>query len=238
MEKDAFEYLNNLSNSAADKKIQVKNGDTFLIGDDVHPWHHDYSANEAIEVHTLAAIVDYLKAGADKRQEIMINVVSPSKVHVYGPMNDFGEREELLRATLVQDSIMLNQFINREQLNIMLQSQFKDTPDKKAIIDFISHLKEDKDSSEVMDDGVTQTATVKTGVASVGRAKVPNPVTLKPYRTFTEVDQPESLFVFRMAEGMRGAIYEADGGMWKNAAIKGIKDYLTSSIGNNIPVLG
>ncbi|GAX07021.1 hypothetical protein IWT25_02369 [Secundilactobacillus pentosiphilus] len=238
MEKDAFEYLNNLANSAADKKVQVKNGDTFLIGDDVHPWHHDYSANEPIEVHTLTAIVDYLKSGADNRQPIMINVVSPSKVYVYGPMDGFGEREELMRATLVQDHVMLNQFMDREQLNIMLQAQFEDTPDKKAIIDFISHLKEDKDSSEVVDDGVTQMATVKTGVASVGIAKVPNPVALKPYRTFPEVDQPESQFIFRMAERMQGAIYEADGGMWKNNAIKGIKEYLASAISDKIKILG
>lgn len=204
----------------------------------MHPWHHDYSANEPIEVHTLATIVDYLKSGADDRQPIMINVVLPSKVYVYGPMDGFGEREELMRATLVQDNVMLNQFMDREQLNIMLQAQFKDTPDKKAIIDFISHLKEDKDSSEVVDDGVTQMATIKTGVASVGRAKVPNPVALKPYRTFPEVDQPESQFIFRMAERMQGAIYEADGGMWKNDAIKGIKEYLASAISGKITILG
>ncbi|WP_203648942.1 hypothetical protein [Secundilactobacillus yichangensis] len=238
MEKDAFEYLNSLSNTAADKKVQVKDGKTFLIGDDVHPWHDDVTAKEAVEVHTLTAIIDYLKSGADERKHIMIHVVSPSEVCLYGPMNDYGERETLLRATLVQDWVMFNQFIDREELNIMLQAQFKDTPDKTAIIDFISHLKEDKDSSEVTDDGVTQTATVKTGVASVGRAKVPNPVVLKPYRTFTEIRQPVSQFVFRMAQGMRGAIFEADGGMWKNEAIEEIKEFLKANIPGKPTILG
>lgn len=40
------------------------------------------------------------------------------------------------------------------------------------------------------DDGVTQKATVKTGIASKGDAIVPNPVRLRPYRTFIEVEQP------------------------------------------------
>ena len=80
------------------------------------------------------------------------------------------------------------------------------------------------------DDGITQKATIKTGIASKGDAVVPNPVILRPFRTFVEVEQPESAFVFRMREGGRGeiecAIFEADGGAWKNAAMKRIKEYL------------
>ena len=47
--------------------------------------------------------------------------------------------------------------------------------------------------------------------------KVPNPVTLRPFRTFIEVEQPESKFIFRMREGGRCAIFEADGahGSWR-----------------------
>lgn len=80
------------------------------------------------------------------------------------------------------------------------------------------------------DDGITQKATVKTGLASRGDAVIPSPVTLKPYRTFTEVDQPESRFVFRMKEdkyeGVQCALFEADGGAWKLQAMENIKGYL------------
>lgn len=84
------------------------------------------------------------------------------------------------------------------------------------------------------DDGVTQKATIKTGIASKGDAIIPNPVALKPYRTFTEVDQPESAFVFRMREGRAGgiecAIYEADGGAWEREAMESIKAYLKDAL--------
>ena len=58
---------------------------------------------------------------------------------------------------------------------------------------------------------------------------VPNPVTLRPYRTFTEVTQPESEFVFRMKDDSMSvycALFEADGGAWKREAMKNIKEHL------------
>ena len=72
--------------------------------------------------------------------------------------------------------------------------------------------------------------TIKTGIASVGEAEVPNPVTLAPYRTFPEIEQVESKFIFRMKEGPLAAIFEADGGAWKNEAMKRIKEYLVENL--------
>lgn len=75
------------------------------------------------------------------------------------------------------------------------------------------------------------------GIASKADAEVPNPVSLRPYRTFHEIEQPESLFVFRMKErdGMNCAIYEADGGAWRNTAIQSIKKYLDDFVKTELP---
>ena len=78
------------------------------------------------------------------------------------------------------------------------------------------------------DDGISQKTTIKSGVANNADVIVPNPVRLRPYRTFAEIEQPESSFVFRIKdseEGPRFKIVEADGGLWKNAAMKKIKEY-------------
>lgn len=82
--------------------------------------------------------------------------------------------------------------------------------------------------AQYSDDGISQKATVKTGIASKGDAIVPNPVKLQPYRTFHEVEQPMSEFIFRMKsdDGVRCALFEADGGAWENVAMKKIKEYL------------
>lgn len=63
---------------------------------------------------------------------------------------------------------------------------------------------------------------------------VPNPVNLIPYRTFLEVEQPASDFVFRVSEGRGGApvfkLVTADGGVWKSQAVANVKAYLTEAL--------
>ena len=72
------------------------------------------------------------------------------------------------------------------------------------------------------------------GIASKSDALVPNPVRLTPYRTFLEVEQPASDFIFRMKqdkyEGIVCAIFEADGGAWKMEATQRIKEYLQKEL--------
>lgn len=49
----------------------------------------------------------------------------------------------------------------------------------------------------LLDDGVTQQVTASTGLAKLGLVGLPNPVTLRPYRTFSEVEQPPSRYIVR-----------------------------------------
>jgi hypothetical protein len=62
-------------------------------------------------------------------------------------------------------------------------------------------------------------------------AKLKSRVTLAPFRTFTEVEQPASDFIFR-AKQMKPdslpqlALFEADGGKWRLAAIENIAAFL------------
>lgn len=75
------------------------------------------------------------------------------------------------------------------------------------------------------DNGISTTVTTKKGVALQSNEQIRPIITLKPYRTFQEVDQPESIFLIRVNE--RGITFtEADGGMWKLKARETIKDFL------------
>ena len=79
---------------------------------------------------------------------------------------------------------------------------------------------------------------VKTGVASKTETIVPSPVHLKPYRTFDEIDQPESDFIFRIQsdkfDGITCALFSADGGAWKTEAKQRIKEYLSNELSDLI----
>ena len=184
-----------------------------------------------LTVSTLTGLVDYIKSDLDKLPEkLLIQVISPRKVALYSPLNADREREQYISAeAILPDNVVYDRFIGTEQFNIMLQSAFVDVGTKSALLKYTG-LIQDEAVKTTGDDGVSQQVTVKTGVASVGQAIVPNPVELAPYRTFPEVEQPISKFIFRMQEGPRAALYEADGGAWRNKAILSIKEYLQEEL--------
>lgn len=185
----------------------------------------------ALTVSTLTGFVDYIKSNLDKLPEqLLVQVKSHDEVRLYSPLNEDREREEFVQAqAILPNNIVYDRFISTEQFNIMLQSSFTEAGDKEVLLKYTGLIKDEAVKS-TGDDGVSQAVTIKTGVASVGQAVVPNPVTLAPYRTFPEVEQPLSKFIFRMQEGPKAAIFEADGGAWRNQAIKNIKEYLEQEL--------
>lgn len=186
---------------------------------------------DALTVSTLTGLVDYIKSKLDTLPEkLLIQVKSPSKVDLYSPLNADREREQYISAeAILPDNVVYDRFIGTEQFNIMLQSAFVDVGTKSALLKYTGLIKNEAVKT-TGDDGVSQQVTVKTGVASVGQAIVPNPVELAPYRTFPEVEQPASKFIFRMKEGPSAALFEADGGAWRNKAILSIKEYLQEEL--------
>jgi hypothetical protein len=84
------------------------------------------------------------------------------------------------------------------------------------------------------DDGVTQRVTAKTGVARIANVGVPRIVSLRPYRTFQDLDQqPEGKFLLRIRKEGNSptiALFAADGQMWGNKAIGLCKSYLEAGI--------
>lgn len=186
---------------------------------------------ETLTVSTLTGLVDYIKSNIDTLPEkLLIQVKSHKGVSLYSPLNDDRERERYISAeAILPNNVQYDRFLNTEQFNIMLQSAFVDVGTKSTLLKYTG-LIQDEAVKTTGDDGISQQVTVKTGVASVSQAIVPNPVELAPYRTFPEVEQPISKFIFRMKEGPSAAIFEADGGAWRNEAIKNIKEYLQEQL--------
>lgn len=184
----------------------------------------------SIEMTTLTSLVEYIKANIDTMDEKMIiHVQSPTKVAMYSKLDDERERELLVEVNAQVPEFRYGRYMDHESFLIALQSKFIDNPDRELLLKFTGTV-ESGTVAQYGDDGITQKATIKTGIASKGEAIVPNPVKLRPFRTFLEVEQPESAFVFRMQQdgngGVNCAIFEADGGAWKNAAMRNVKDYL------------
>lgn len=227
MIKEALEYIVGLG-KAEEHQIY---GDTYS-DKPLHRIDPYIPKSEAIVMHTLTSLVDYIKAHIDDMTEKMIiEVRSPEEVVLCSQLDMNRDRETMAIVYARIPSFPFDSFMDKEKFCINLQSKFIDDPetDRALILKFAGTV-EAGTVAEYGDDGVTQKATVKTGIASKGEAIVPNPVKLRPYRTFLEVVQPKSEFIFRMKQdkydGINCAIFEADGGAWQMEATKAIKEYL------------
>lgn len=227
MIKEALQYLVELGKA----EEHTINGDTYS-DKPLHRIDMYIPKANAIEMHTLTSLVDYIKSDVDAMSEKMIvEVASPTKVNMYSQLDYNRDREKLVSVSARVPEFSFNNFMDQEKFCINLQSKFINDPqtDRSLILKFAGTV-EAGTVAEYGDDGITQKATVKTGIASNGDAIVPNPVKLRPYRTFLEVEQPISEFIFRMKQdkydGINCAIFEADGGAWQIAATKAIKEYL------------
>lgn len=192
----------------------------------------------ALEVHTLSALKTYLdNPGVDllDKSRLFLHVESPSVVNLYGPIGDDEHnlnRNHYLSATTTHDEYKFEHYVEHEQFIIGLMSRFDDTPERDALLLQVASIK-DNEVVEVTDDTVSQKVNVQQGVHLVGTVRVTNPVTLAPFRTFPEVDQPESQFVIRLRRGGGGkpavALFEADGGAWQLEAIDSIAAWLKAN---------
>ena len=175
--------------------------------------------------------VDYLKTDLNnlKNQRLIVAVEKNDEVCVWSENDELEHRTLLVDVKARIPELSFGRFLSSEQFNIMLQSNFIDDNDRGTLLEFASALKIEN-GAEIEDTGVYQVATVKTGVASLAKGKTPNPVTLRPYRTFGEVEQPASLFVFRIDKQANMALFEADGKRWVADAVGNIAAYLKEQL--------
>lgn len=192
---------------------------------------------EPINFRTLTGLLNYIAyMDADRKggHPYFVQVQDETTVRLVSGLDGDREREILATATAEIPRIPFESFIDTERLVIVLQSMFTDDwdTDRAALLKFAGTVKSES-VTEYGDDGVSQKATIKCGVASVTEAVVPSPCKLRPYRNFLEVEQPLSRFIFRMRnEGqlVTAALIEADGGAWRNEARQSIKEYLDAEL--------
>jgi hypothetical protein len=193
---------------------------------------------QAISIKTLTGLVDYVKNNVDKIDDVLVvHIVSPTKVQVYSELRADMNRDKYIECEAWTPQITYGSFVDIESFNIMLQACFLQNEYSAAVLQVVGNIKEDN-VQNTSDDGISQKVTAKSGISTVTEVALPNPVILCPFRTFAEVDQPESKFVFRMQNGPKAAIFEADGGVWRIYAMQNVKTYLAEKLdGFNVKII-
>jgi hypothetical protein len=211
-------------------------------------------------LHTLTGLVGYLNdrnAEADVPapkpsaavtrdgailEDVLVHVANHLQVNVLGALDEEAGAYRTVYATAAFFPLIgsngieftFGKYLDLETFNIALQTLFEDTPDRSRI-SLVTGTVRDESVKTSKDDGVSQIVVAHAGVVGLYETGVPNPVRLRPFRTFREVEQPESLFVLRLKQGPAGslptaALFEADGGAWKLEAIERIASYLRARV--------
>ena len=235
---DAINTLAELGKKAAAPTFHDVNGRTFLVtGSDyteVEP--PEIPKPEEVNTRSLNALVELIKSEVDGQTEnppLYVSCNTYGGVEVFTTPNPKDElhRWQSYHATasdlppLVEDVRW-----SFDEAMIKLRSMFQRAPegeknDVDYILELLSHMSFDQ-SVKSDDNGITQTVQVRKGVSFVENKAVRPIVTLAPYRTFQEVEQPESEFVFRVYDDRSISLTAADGGMWKLAAREAVKKHL------------
>ena len=239
----AIDSVANLARQAAGKTIEIE-GATYSTTLLVDPRKRDPEP-DALEVSTLTSLVAYVRENRDGLvlDTATLLVEGPTVVSLVGSLGAgyYRQRFRYVRAKCqpAGGAFAFGEFLALEGFHIALQALFVDDYQRADVLKLCGNVKSDRIRVQV-DDGKTQTVEARAGVATVENVSVPNPVTLAPFRTFTELDQPSSPFVFRLREGAAGAgvqaaLFEADGGTWRLAAVDGIKVYLDAELADLSP---
>lgn len=193
-------------------------------------------------VNTLTGLEDYCNMfSAFESINPLVHIVAHDEVTLVSKLDKiYRNREEYIMALCQYAPFPFGKELGVEEFIIALQSRFVANETSKAIMKLVGNLSNESVST-LVDDGTTQMAQAKTGIVTIEDVKVPNPVELKPYRTFADIDQPASNFIFRLKSNNRGitcALYEADGDAWKLQAIENIKKRLAGTLPESIKIIG
>lgn len=232
--KEALEYVVGLGLSAEPTEVLDIAGKTYANRSLTRYDKPAYA--DPLKASTLTALIDYIRSrSAEFRGEMLVHIVSPTRVRLMSELDAERNREVLFETDAEVSGFHFDRWYSQEEFMIALQSNFQTNEDLELVMKVAGNV-ERKNEQVFSDDGRSQVATMQVGVASKADVIVPNPVEMIPYRTFQEVEQPASKFVFRIGDdgGPEFKIVEAEGGIWKNEAVGNIKAYLIQAI-NKMP---
>ena len=235
MIKEALQYITSLKEESMEPKVLTIEGKTYC--NKSLQKYHSFDMAGPLRVNTLTSIVDYIKGKPEElRESMLIHIYSPVKVMLISGLIDERDRETLMFSDASVNEFQFDHYYDQERFLIELQANFLETEDLLKLRTVAGNIQAGT-TANYDDDGISQKTTIKSGVANNTDVIVPNPVKLRPYRTFSEIEQPESSYVFRIKDtGEEPAfkLVEADGGLWKNSTMKKIKEYFEFELSDEL----
>lgn len=198
---------------------------------------YDDPRPDTLEVNSLSAIADYVLKDIEglAAENLFVRIVSPTKVELLEAFSgDKKERTCYMRASLGNDAepFHFGQWYETEAFIIALMSLFENTADRDVVLTIASSLVSEAKVAKT-DSGSTMKTQANAGVINTSDAVDPGVANLQPFRTFRQIEQPISGFLFRyrqQGENVGLTLFEADGGAWKHEAMERIAQYFADKV--------
>ena len=161
--------------------------------------------------------------------QIFIQVKDYHSVSVFSELDEDEDRLYLYKCVAETPAVTTDRFMPYEKAVIELRSLYIPNEGTKYLLQLLSSISnESKVTSS--DNGVTQQVEARSGIALNSMVKIEPRVPLQPFRTFIEVEQPESEFLLRINDRGEIGFFPADGGVWKLEATRNVASYFEAEL--------
>ena len=200
---------------------------------------------DCMQLSTLSGIVDYQKKNLTEAEPktLAYHVVSPHQVDLVLKELDPWGRRVVLASTKASDFVKstnwLGNYYDQEDFVVMAQERFSRDENQAKLVKVIGNITSDN-TTELNDDGVTQRVSQRKGVTLKSSSELPVPIELKAYRSFTELaEQPTCPYLVRVRGNQNPeiALFEVDGGKWKDVAMSMIYEHLSTVLKTECDVI-
>ncbi len=185
---------------------------------------------DTLKIHTLTGVAEFCNT-FDRSKIAHVHIESASSVKVWGPLEGrHRNRPCYLAASLFAErSFPFGRPLPQEDFIVGIQSGFVESENRAKFLRVAGNVTEDG-SVKSSDDGVSQALAIRSGVSLDASLEFQNPVYLAPFRTFPEIPQPVSPYLFRVGKGPTLALHETHETEWQLTAIKAIAEFLSKRI--------
>jgi hypothetical protein len=203
-------------------------------------------APEPLNTATLSSLLelcrDYLKGDADGKRAgtLLIHVEETGVVSFKEKgVDKFGRRRKIGFVDIMDRtrlSLVDGQRYSVEDFVLKAQRSFINDEQLATILDLTSRISV-KEESDLTDNGITQNVAARSGVHLSEVVTVKNPISLRPYSTFPEVEQEVQAkrYIFRIHRTKGGgeptiSLSSIDSAMWDLDVVKKIKAFVSQQV--------
>ena len=213
----------------AQPKIYEKEGQVFASKEMVHVMD-EKPMPRCIDLTGLDSICKMVRNEVEHiGLQIFIQVKDYQSVSVFTTLDEDEDRLYLYKCAADTPAVTTDRFMAYEKAVIELRSLYIPNEGTKYLLQLLSSISnESKVTSS--DNGVPQQVEARSGIALNSMVKIEPRVTLQPFRTFIEVEQPASEFLLRISERGEIGFFPADGGVWKLEATRNVAGYFEEKL--------